>query len=277
MAQTPTLNPQAKDHVILLGGTFAERMQHYGYLEALLQVNHPGKEITVRNMGWSGDEVGLMPRPFDFGELEGHLHHAEADVILLCFGMSESFQGEAGLSAFITGYEAFIDRLSKQPFHGEAKARLALVSPIAHEALGGRYTDPAAHNRDLERYTAAIQKLAVQRQLPFFDLYAPTKDVKGITINGIHLNEKGYKLVSEVIAGRKFEDRFEPVRKLTVRKDEQFFLRWRPINGEYVYGRRKEPFGIISYPPEMMQLDQTIADLDRQIWSSARALTTTQP
>ena len=38
------------------------------------------------------------------------------------------------------------------------------------------------------------------------------------------------------------------------RKNELFFYRWRAVNGEYIYGRRKEPFGVVNFPAEMAAL-----------------------
>jgi hypothetical protein len=63
----------------------------------------------------------------------------------------------------------------------------------------------------------------------------------------------------------------EGLRKLVVEKNRQFFLRWRPVNAEYIYGRRKEPFGVLSYPPEMAEWERMVAELDGQIWQNAAA------
>ena len=60
------------------------------------------------------------------------------------------------------------------------------------------------------------------------------------------------------------------MRKLIVKKNKQFQYRWRPINGEYVYGRRRDPFGVISYPPEMVEWDKIIAGLEKKIHSEAK-------
>jgi hypothetical protein len=43
------------------------------------------------------------------------------------------------------------------------------------------------------------------------------------------------------------------------------------VNAEYVYGRRKEPFGVLSYPPEMAEWERMVAELDGQIWQNAAA------
>ena len=55
-------------------------------------------------------------------------------------------------------------------------------------------------------------------------------------------------------------------------KNQQFFYRYRPVNAEYVVGRRVEPFGSVNFPPEMRQLDAIVAEKDRAIWNQAHAI-----
>ena len=64
----------------------------------------------------------------------------------------------------------------------------------------------------------------------------------------------------------------ENLRQTILEKEKQFFYRWRAVNGEYIYGRRKEPFGVINFPDEMKALEASAADLDGKIWSLGRAL-----
>src|SRR5262249_8046419 len=45
------------DRVALVGSTLIEREQKYGYWELALTTRHPDKNITFRNLGWSGDTV----------------------------------------------------------------------------------------------------------------------------------------------------------------------------------------------------------------------------
>ena len=67
---------------------------------------------------------------------------------------------------------------------------------------------------------------------------------------------------------RQLEDLREGIRE----KNQQFFYRWRPVNAEYVVGRRLEPFGSVNFPGEMKQLDAMVAARDRRIWQRAQAL-----
>lgn len=278
--------PVDGERVVLIGNTLADRMQHFGWLETRLQLARPGRRLTVRHLGWSADEVGLMPRPLEFGSLESHLAHQKADTILLCFGANESFAGAAGLDPFKTDLAALVRRLQAEKFNGKTPPRLVLVSPIAHEQLGKPWPDAAPRNVELERYTAAMRDSASALGIAFIDLFHPTRTLMAenprepMTINGMHLTEAGYRAVTEILAlGLGISDPLpsdpaglDRLRGLIVEKNRQFMLRWRPVNAEYVFGRRKEPFGVLSFPPEMELLDRQIADLDKQIWEAASAL-----
>ena len=109
--------------------------------------------------------------------------------------------------------------------------------------------------------------------------------VTPLTDNGIHLNEAGDTIVGgSPDGGARLHARRPPTAATGPRlrqlealraeirdKNQQFFYRWRPLNAEYVVGRRVEPFGSVSFPPEMRQLDEILTDLDNRIWKRARA------
>src|SRR5688572_12132836 len=54
------------DHVCIIGNALAERMQHDGWLEAYLHARFPDHDLTIRNLGFSGDEVGGYTDKPDF-------------------------------------------------------------------------------------------------------------------------------------------------------------------------------------------------------------------
>lgn len=215
--------------------------------------------------------------------LSAHLEAREADTLLLCFGAPESFKGEKGLAKFASDYQKLIDHLQAQKFNGESPPRLILVSPIAQEELGGAYADPSGRNEMLEMYAGKIEEIAEKNELFFVDLFGPSLaemnrgDDGNLTIDGLQLNDRGQRIVGEELASGlgitdPWSDELEELRQLVIEKNKQFFFRWRPINAEYVYGRRREPFGIVSFPPEMAQLDEMIAALDKSIHLEARKL-----
>lgn len=191
------------DRIIIAGNTFAERLALYGYVEAGLRAALPELDLTLRNLGWSADEVDLMPRPRNFGSFPDHLRWNEPNVVLLCYGMNESFAGEPGLTAWRTRLTQFLAELEAVDFGG-APPHWVLVSPVAHEDLGRfdaktpypRGEAIVARNAILERYTQVMREVAAERGHRFLDLFTPTQ--RGYanashpwTINGIHLNEFG--------------------------------------------------------------------------------------
>ncbi len=282
-------NPAKNAHIVILGNTFAERLQHYNYFEALLYKSFPDQQLTVRNLGWSADEVNLQPRPLNFGSLDQHLLEQKADIIFACFGLNEAFKGADSLDNYKNQLTAFLQHLQQQKYNGQKVPEIILISPIAHEKLGGFLPDPKEHNKNLALYTEGMKEVAGKLNISFIDLFDATEKRFGtgkdsLTINGIHLNDQGYKEVSELMAGAldlpvsKWAASTDMINLKTVidHKSQQFFYRFRAVNGEYIYGRRKEPWvqppgGPISFPTELKQLDEMVSSLDSIIWTESKA------
>jgi len=275
---TSVLSLQSGDTIAIVGNTFAERMQHYPFFEAGLRAAYPESDLHIRNFGWSGDEVALQPRPLNFAGMDAHLDRVDADTIIACFGMNESFLGDEGLPAFRENLAAWLD--------AHQNRRVVLVSPVAHESLGGRMPDGSSHTFDLGRYTQVMREEAAKRDVAFVDLHYPSRRWMAgdddLTINGIHLNEAGYKLAAAellVRLGINAAGVDAPVDRLNaIREKNRFvFERYRPINTEYVYGRRHNPFGDDNFPAENVRLEELAAAADAALLSGehfdARAFT----
>lgn len=281
------LNPQPKSHIVFIGNTFAERLQYYNYFEPLLYASFPDRDLTVRNLGWSADEINIQSRPLNFPSRDEYLAKLKADIIFACYGLNEAFKGPDSLDGFKQQLSAYLQHMQQQKYNGNTSPEIILVSPIAHEKLGGFLPDPAAHNKNLALYTKGMQEVAQKLDIPFINLFEPSKklaaDADSITINGIHLNDKGYKAVSEVIA----KSLALPVtvwdpgahtinlKKIIDRKNQQFFYLYRAVNSEYIIGRRKEPWvqppgGPISYPGELAKLNNMVTRLDSIVWAQSK-------
>jgi lysophospholipase L1-like esterase len=289
-AAQPPLALQPHDHVVLVGNTLAERQLLFNHFEASLLSRFPSLELTVRNLGWSGDTPSLQPRPLNFGDAAQHLTAQKADVILAFFGLNESFAGEAGLAAFERDLEAWVALHRAARYNGRSSPRIVLVSPIAQERLERLvHVDAEARNRDLARYTAAMRALAARLEVPFVDVFTPMRAAMSaspepLTINGIHLNETGDRVFAEILmTALGFEPApsdtsgtaikaFETLREQVRAKNELWFYRFRPLNAEYVVGRRLNPFGSVNFPGEMKRLDERIAEQDQKIWRQARTV-----
>jgi hypothetical protein len=286
-AQAPRLELRAGDRIVLVGNTLAERMQLFNHFETLLMAQFPERRLVIRNMGWSADTITLQPRPLNFGAAPTHLYRQKADVILIFFGSNESFAGEAGVAQFELDLDAYLRGHQSAQYNGASPPRLVLVSPIAHEKLSRLPdVDAEARNVELSRYTEGMRRVASARSVVFVDLFTPTRRLMAagavpMTINGIHLNEHGDRIAAGLLiqalgfgeAARAATGadlpRLEALRETIRDKNQQFFYRFRPVNAEYVVGRRVEPFGSVNFPGEMKQLDQMVAERDRRIWDQA--------
>ena len=281
------LTLQPRDRIVLVGNTLADRQQYFNHFETSLLVAHPALQLSIRNLGWSGDTLTLQPRPLNFGDMAQHLTTWKADVILAFFGANESFAGEAGVATFERDLEAYVTTQRAARYNGTSPPRLVLVSPIAHERLARLvHVDVAARNRDLSLYTDAMRRVADRLAVPFADVFTPTRDAMAaahtpLTVNGMHLDEAGDRVFADVLlaalglaADRPLTrgDAYERLRALVHEKNRLFFLRWRPLNAEYVVGRRVDPFGSVSFPPEMKRLDDLVTEHDARIWRQARQL-----
>ncbi len=204
-AETPVFEWKDGDRVVLVGDTLIERDQKSGYLETLITAQNPEKAITFRNLGWSGDTVrGLSRARFGppaegWQHLVDHVNALKPTVLIVGYGMADSFDGEPGLSAFTSGLNALIDATSA------TKPRLIILSPIAHENLGPPLPDPSAHNRELSRYRDTLKTIAGERKAWFVDLFEATRAIEGIPVpltdNGIHPNPLGQYVIDAIIAG----------------------------------------------------------------------------
>jgi hypothetical protein len=306
--ERPLWEPRPGQTIVILGNTFAERMAMFGYFETFLHARFPDHNLRVRNMGWSADTVDMQPRPYRFGALEEKLGPPKsdasprdvwfnglgADVIIACFGMTESFRGRAGLDPFRKQLDAYLRHHASQKYNGRTPPQIVLISPVAHENLGGHWPDPAEHNEHLARYVEVMRQVATEHDVPFVDLYTPHRRwmeqhaEQKLTINGIHLSELGDWHVSRWIAqalglfdGSSAGAGGESARALRLlvnQKNERFLRHFRAVNGEYIYGRRVPVYLKDGPRPEIPHLSDEemralsgIADVyDRKIWAAER-------
>ena len=202
--------------IAIVGNTFADQLRSHGYLETLLLQHWLEEPVSIRNLGWAGDMLSARDRPTNFPTEESTLRDHQTDVIIACFGMGESFEGEGGIENFKSDLKAFIASHRGKQYNGESEVRLILVSPIAYENLGELTPKLVERNRDLQLYTESMRSVAAAKNVPFVDLYEPTSammsepDAIPLTTNGIHLSEYGYWVVSRFLYEGFFENESVP-------------------------------------------------------------------
>ena len=285
------------DRVALIGGTFIEREQRYGFIELALTTRWPDRHIIFRNLGWSGDDVtgesrlyfgtyrGTTTRQEGLDHLFKTLELVQPTVAFVAYGSNEAFEGAAGLPKFVEGYKRLLERLEK------TGARLVLLSPIKQENLGHPFPDPAERNKNLALYSAAIRQLAETRAR-FVDLFHGLEKFKRAgpfqTDNGMHLTEPGYFFAAKAIeaglglaVSRRAESGVskgrvrlsrdaEALRQLIIEKDRFFFYRYRPQNDTYLRGFREYEQG--NNAVEIPRFDPLVEEKDLQIREMKRRL-----
>ena len=279
------------DHICHVGNNLADRMQHYPWLETFIQSRFPKHGLVFRNLGFTGDEVNKRPRSRDFGSPDDHLRHNKADVIFAFFGYNESFAGEGGVGNFRKALSEFIARTKKQNYSGKGAPRLVLFSPIAHEDLKSPHLpDGKENNARLALYAKAMAEVARAAGVTFVDLFGPTraeyeKNAEPLTLNGIHLNDRGNRIVAEIIDGALFGPRPSAARpsEAELRKlhaairDKNFhwFNRYRTVDGYNVYGGRSKLNWHGQSNADVMKREMEIFDVmtanrDKRVWAAAQ-------
>lgn len=276
------------DRICYIGSGLADRMQHDGWLETLLQSRMPEERLVFRNLGFTGDEVDSQPRNRGFMPMETYLQHCEADALFVFFGYNESFAGSGRVNAFKRRYTDMLQRYLELEPNGESPARLALFSPIAHENLNDpNLPDGSENNARLAIYAKAIEEIATSLGVTYVDLFAASQELyessaAPLTINGVHLNEEGNRQIAEVIArellGKRVRanDSLKELRAAVLDKNWHWFNRYRATDGNDVWGGRStlkfvdDQTNAEVLQHELIMLDTMTANRDKHIWAVAQ-------
>ncbi|XOV70737.1 MAG: PVC-type heme-binding CxxCH protein [Verrucomicrobiota bacterium] len=279
------LNLEDGDRVCIIGNTLATRIQYSGWLETLIQSRSQGKHLTFRNLGFPGDQVAKRPRNSGFMTPEEYLTHCEADVIFAMFGYNESFAGEEGLDAFKNDLRSMIDNYRNLKPNGKTEPIIVLFSPIANEDIDDRnIPDGTKNNANLALYTAATRQVAVEKNVSFVDLFAASQALyqasdEPLTLNGIHLNDEGNRLIAQFIGSTLLNESFtasselEKLRQAVLDKNFHWFNRYRATDGNDVWGGRSTLKFVQGQTNrevlmhELIMFDIMTANRDIRIWT----------
>ena len=280
---------QPGDTVCYIGNTLADRMQHHSWLETYIHSLFPKHELTFRNLGFSADEVNRRQRSDNFGSPDQWLTQVHADVVFCFFGYNEALRGEAGLAEFKKALAGMIDGMLAQKYNGDSAPRLVIFSPIAHENLNDpNLPDGSENNAKLAVYTEAMRAVSAEKNVPFVDLFTPTKTLyakalKPLTVNGIHLLDHGNKALAGVITKALFgaakptqaEEAIAKLREAVLEKNYHWFSRYRVVDGYNVFGGRSRLAWHGQSNADVMRREMEIFDVmtanrDKRVWARAQ-------
>lgn len=270
------------DSIAIVGNALPDRMQHDGWLESYLQTANPDKDLVIRTLAFSGDEVARRPREEGYPSPDELLTLAKASVVFAFFGYNESFCHDPEI--FKRDLRNFIDETAKNQYNGKAAPRIVLFSPIAHEDLSSpNFPDGTENNLWLSIFTDAMARVANEKGVTFVDLFAPTKALyeaidEPLTINGIHLNERGNRELAKVIVGalgqKANEKSIDLVRAAVLDKNWCWFNRYHATDGNDVWGNRSilkfvdDQTNAEVLQHELVMLDAMAASRDVAIWKA---------
>ncbi|MFY9256992.1 MAG: PVC-type heme-binding CxxCH protein [Fuerstiella sp.] len=279
------------DVVAIFGNGLADRMQHDPWVETVLQANLKGLNVRFRNMSFSGDMVNKRPRNAGFTNDTEYLQHVAPDVIFIMYGYNESHAGPAGAAAYEGELVKLVESYRALRKQAGVDARFVLFSPIAYENTGSPHLPEGTElNTNLKAYTVATQKAAAASQATFVDLYSPTLNLfqtsdEQFTLNGIHLNAKGYEQLAGIISDRLLGIPAPPTNSLSgvyaAIKDKNWHWhnRYRATDGNDIWGSRS----VLSFVDgqtnadvlthELKMLDLMSANRDKVIWAAAEGQT----
>ena len=305
-----TLQLQKGDNIAYVGSGLADRQQHYGNLEALIHQANADKELVIRNLGFSGDEVHTRHRSDEVPTLEYFLDmkpgdlttksgnttvtyhagaHFHANVLLAYWGFNESFRGPDGLEEFKKNLDGFLKKHLAADY-GKGKPRIVLFSPLAHEDMKSPDFDAkiaARNNKNLELYTAGMAEVAKANGVQFVDLFHPTAQLfagsaRRLTINGIHLNTEGDAAVAALQFKALFGQAAPAVEAKVLAavndKSTEWHHRYRTVDQFNIFGQRSR----IKYEGidnatvlgrELANRDIKAANRDKSIWAAAQGKT----
>lgn len=275
------------DRVVLLGDAVVEREGERGAIETALVAAHPDGDLTIRNLGWSGDTVwaesrGVFDQPSaGYARLLHLVDGLEPSVVVIAYGRNESFAGAAGLAPFRDQLARLCrDLRTPRRERGQEPLRLVLVTPPPFEATPPlSAATAAARNAALSRYAAAIREVALEAEAGTVDLFdgivARLEAGRRLSENGVHLTDDGYEAAASVFAascGRPLSGdhagRTAAIRAAVNEKNRLFFHRWRPANETYLFLFRRHEQG--NNAVEIGQFDPLVEAAEAKVRELAR-------
>ena len=278
---------QPDDVVAVYGNGLADRMQHDPWVETVLQSQLKGKNVSFRNMSFSGDMVNKKPRSKGFTNDDEYLQHVAPDVVFSFYGYNESFAGPGGADAYQAELVKLVERYTALRREKGKDLRFVLFSPIAYQNTGDRNLPEGTElNANLAVYTEATRKAAAEAGVTFVDLFTPTRQLfestsERYTLNGIHLNANGYKklagIISQALLGKPApdEDKLADIYAAVKDKNWHWHNRYHATDGNDVWGSRstltfvdgQSNADVLKH--ELVMLDVMTANRDKAIWAAA--------
>jgi putative heme-binding domain-containing protein len=283
----PSFSFNKNDTVAIYGNGLADRMQHHAWVETVLQSQLKDLDVRFRNLSFSGDTVNKKPRNKGFYQDEEYLKIVAPDVIFLFFGYNESYAGAEGAEKYSADLAKLVSKYRDISSKQGKDIRFVLFSPIAFENTGDpNLPNGITQNATLAAYTEATRRAAATAGATYVDLYSPTFQLfesssDRFTINGIHLNDAGYRrladMISAALLGKTVSagSQLDAIREAVKEKNWHWHNRFRALDGNDIWGSRsglrfvegQSNADVLTH--ELTMLDVMTTNRDKAIWAAA--------
>ena len=310
------INLPSNSRIVLIGGGLGARMANFDHFETELHSRYPKHQLFIRNMCDEGNTPGFRPHsarksPWAFPGAEKFQPLSDAkdrwgsgnvgngfykspdewlttlkpNLIIGFFGYTESFGGPQNLESFKAELTGLIKHTAATTYNGKKPSRFVLVSPTAFQNLSALHGTPNGieENINLALYTNAMKEVAKEHEVPFVDVFTPTKqwfekEATPLTRDGALLTSSGYARLAPLLAeslfgGNKLESDLNTIalRKTISEKSWLWRNYYKIPNGVHVFGRRHRPYGPKNYPAELTKLAEMMHIRDKAVWAAPSA------
>ena len=263
-AGQPLLRPG--DRVALLGGSFVERLQSSGALETELHCRRPRWKLSLRNLGWSGDDVhGVARKRFDepeqgYERLLQDIETADPTVVLVAYGFAEATNGPDAVRRFAGGMTRLVGDITA------TQRRVVLMTPVA---MPGFKT--VGYRELIDQCRATVREVGDTLNLPVVEIdwrpSDPELDEQRLFPNRYGYQRFGRMVADALVGGPLCEKHDETMSQLITAKNQLFFHRYQPQNETYLFLFRKHEQG--NNATEIPMFDPLIKQADEAIWKAA--------
>jgi lysophospholipase L1-like esterase len=152
--------------VVVLGDSITQDGGYVLMIESFLLTRFPSWNVSIRNLGISGDTAGLRRRGGLRKTIERDIDVLKPGAALVCFGMNDGREAEDRAL-----YEDRLDRLVTALT--ERGARVAVLSPTIEEGETAGWLAGSRYNTEsLALLAWSCRKIAKERGAHFVDLFA---------------------------------------------------------------------------------------------------------
>ena len=183
------------DRAMILGDSITQQRQYSTLVESFVLSRFPEWKITFRNTGWGGDTMGLRTRKGLDAGFDRDIKPLAPTAVTIDFGMNDARAGAKGADDYVANAKKLSDK-----FAGIG-TRVAFVTSSAEERYQEGQPAGSAYNTLLRTYSAGLQQVAAEKNLPFVDQLNPMIAVieKGREAGVFAAKEGGGRLVPDAV------------------------------------------------------------------------------